>query len=71
MAQAKEYRAKMIEAAAEGDEALTEKYLDGKALTDDEIKRGLQGARAEERDRAVHVRHARSRTRACRRCSTP
>jgi elongation factor G len=41
-AQAEEYRAKMIEAAAEGDEALTNKYLEGKELTDDEIKRGLK-----------------------------
>jgi elongation factor G len=41
-AQADEYRAKMIEAAAEGDDALTEKYLDGKELTDAEIKRGLK-----------------------------
>src|SRR6186713_192925 len=41
-AQAEEYRAKMIEAAAEGDEALTDKYLGGVALTDDEIKRGLK-----------------------------
>jgi elongation factor G len=41
-AQAAEYRAKMIEAAAEGDEALTDKYLGGVALTDDEIKRGLK-----------------------------
>ncbi len=40
--QAKEYRAKMIEAAAEGDDALTEKYLDGQELTSDEIKRGLK-----------------------------
>ena len=32
----------MIEAAAEGDDALTEKYLEGEALTDDEIKRGLK-----------------------------
>src|SRR6187549_3806780 len=41
-AQAEKYRAKMIEAAAEGDEALTDKYLGGVALTDDEIKRGLK-----------------------------
>ena len=41
-AQAEEYRAKMIEAAAEGDDALTDKYLGGVALTDDEIKRGLK-----------------------------
>ena len=41
-AQAEEYRAKMIEAAAEGDDALTDKYLGGAALTDEEIKRGLK-----------------------------
>jgi elongation factor G len=41
-AQADEYRAKMIEAAAEGDDALTEKFLDGATLSDDEIKRGLK-----------------------------
>jgi elongation factor G len=40
--QAEEYRGKMIEAAAEGDDALTDKYLSGVALTDDEIKRGLK-----------------------------
>ncbi len=40
--QAKEYRAKMIEAAAEGDDALTEKYLEGTELSDEEIKRGLK-----------------------------
>ena len=36
-AQAEEYRAKMIEAAAEGDDALTDKFLGGETLTDDEI----------------------------------
>ncbi len=41
-AEATEARARMIEAAAEGDDALTTKYLEGKALTDDEIKRGLK-----------------------------
>ena len=42
-AQAEEYRAKMIESAAEGDDALTEKYLnDASSLSDDEIKRGLK-----------------------------
>jgi elongation factor G len=41
-AQADEYRAKMIEAAAEGDDALTEKFLEGQELTDVEIKRGLK-----------------------------
>ena len=39
---AKEYREKMIEAAAEHDEQATEKYLNGQALTEDEIKRGLR-----------------------------
>jgi elongation factor G len=38
-AQAEEYRAKMVEAAAEGDEALLNKYLEGGVLSDDEIKR--------------------------------
>jgi elongation factor G len=41
-AQAEEYRAKLIEAAAEGDDDLTDKYLSGAELTDDEIKRGLK-----------------------------
>jgi elongation factor G len=41
-AQAEEYRAKMIEAAAEGDEQLTNKYLEGEMLSDEEIKRGLK-----------------------------
>jgi elongation factor G len=41
-AQAEEYRAKMIEAAAEGDDALTDKYLGGLALSEEEIKRGLK-----------------------------
>ena len=42
LGQAQEYRAKMIEAAAEGHEALTEKYLEGVELTDDEIRQGLK-----------------------------
>src|SRR5205823_9507010 len=41
-AQAEEYRGRMIEAAAEGDDALTDKFLSGTALSDDEIKRGLK-----------------------------
>jgi elongation factor G len=40
--QAEEYRAKMIEAAAEGDDALTNKYLEGETLTDEEIRKGLR-----------------------------
>jgi elongation factor G len=41
-AEAAKYRAQMIEAAAEGDDALTEKYLEGTELSDAEIIRGLK-----------------------------
>jgi elongation factor G len=44
--QAEEYRAKMIEAAAEGNEQLLNKYLEGEELSDSEIRQGL-------RDRAI------------------
>jgi len=37
-----EHRAKLIEAAAEGDEELLNKYLEGEELSDAEIKRGLR-----------------------------
>ena len=37
-----EWREKMVEAAAEADEALTEKYLGGEALTEAEIKHGIR-----------------------------
>ena len=37
-----DWRGKMIEAAAEGDETLLNKYLESGALTDQEIKRGLR-----------------------------
>src|SRR5262245_9758352 len=47
--EAEEFRAKMIEAAAEGNDALTEKFLEGKPLSDDEIKQGLK-ARALKND---------------------
>ena len=39
---ANEYRAKMIEAVAETDDALLEKYLGGEELTIDEIKAGIR-----------------------------
>ncbi|OOG50456.1 elongation factor G [Polaromonas sp. C04] len=42
LASATQWRDKMIEAAAEGSEALLEKYLAGTALTEDEIKQGLR-----------------------------
>jgi elongation factor G len=41
-AECEEWRAKMIEAAAEGDEQLLNKYLETGELTDEEIKRGLR-----------------------------
>jgi elongation factor G len=39
---AKEQRARMIEAAAEANEALTNKYLNGQELSDEEIRQGLR-----------------------------
>ncbi len=41
-AQAEEYRAKLVEAVAETDEALIEKYLEGEELTEAEIRKGLR-----------------------------
>ena len=41
-AQAQEYRAKMIEAAAEANETLTHKYLEHEQLSDEEIRQGLR-----------------------------
>ncbi len=41
-AKAEEYRAKMVEAAAEQDDELMMKYLDGEELTEAEIKKGLR-----------------------------
>ena len=41
-AKAEEYRSKMIEAAAEQDDDLMMKYLEGEELTEDEIKLGLR-----------------------------
>jgi elongation factor G len=40
--QAEEYRSKMIEAAAEANDALMNKYLEGEALTDEEVRKGLR-----------------------------
>jgi elongation factor G len=41
LAVAQEYRAQMIEAVAETDEELLEKYLEGEEFTEEEIKKGL------------------------------
>jgi len=41
-AEAEELRSKLIEAAAEGDDELIIKYLDGEELTPEEIQRGLR-----------------------------
>ncbi len=42
LAEAEKWREKMVEAAAEADEELLEKFLDDHALTNDEIKKGLR-----------------------------
>ena len=42
MDQAMEYREKLVEAAAENDEELMMKYLEGEELTKDEIKKGIR-----------------------------
>ena len=41
-AQAEEHRGKMIEAAAEANDALMQKYLEGEMLTNEEIRAGLR-----------------------------
>src|SRR5690606_24940912 len=41
-AQAETYREQLVEAAAEGNEQLLEKYLEGEPLTQEEIKKGLR-----------------------------
>jgi elongation factor G len=40
--QAQEYREHLIEAAAEGNDELTHKYLEGEELTEDEIRAGIR-----------------------------
>jgi hypothetical protein len=50
-----EWREKMVEAAAEANEEMMEKYLEGGELTEDEIKR-VCAAHARQRDRADAVR---------------
>ncbi len=42
--QAKEYREKMLEAVAEFDDQVMEKYLNGHPLTEEEVRRAIRGA---------------------------
>jgi elongation factor G len=42
--QAEEYREKLLEAAADGDEAIMEKYLEGKEISETELRNGIRGA---------------------------
>lgn len=42
MDKAQEYRAKLLDAVAETDDALMEKYLDGVELSEEEIKKGIK-----------------------------
>ena len=55
--QAEEYRAKMIEAAAEANEALTEQVPRRRGAQEEEIRNGLRERSHQQRDRARHVRH--------------
>ncbi len=43
-AQAEEYRLKLIEAVAEQDDTLMEKYFSGEEITEEEIKKAIRGA---------------------------
>ena len=42
--QAEEYREKLLEAAADGDEAIMEKYLEGKDISEAELRKGIRAA---------------------------
>ena len=44
LAQAKEYREKMLEAVAEFDDQVMEKYLNGHPLTEEEVRRAIRAA---------------------------
>ena len=50
-AMAEDYREKLVEFAAEGDDALVEKYLDTGELTDDEVFQGLDPVDRSAQDR--------------------
>ena len=68
---AKEWREKMVEAAAEANEELMNKYLESGELTEDEIKAGLRAAHDRQRDRADAVRHRVQEQGRAGACSTP
>jgi len=70
LAEALLWRAKMIEAAAEGNEELVTKYLETSSLSDDEIRLGLR-ARAIKNESCSPCAARPSRTRACRRSWMP
>ena len=61
----------MVEAAAEASEELMDKYLNEGELSEDEIIAGMRDAHAERAKSSRCSAAPRSRTRACRRCSTP
>ena len=63
--EADEYRDQLLEAVAETDEALLEKYLGGEELTVERDQGRDPQADDRQRDLPGAVRHARSRTRAC------
>jgi elongation factor G len=67
--EAKEWHEKMVEAAAEANEELMNKYLESARCRSRSQARPAH-PHHQQRDRADAVRHRRSRTRACRRCST-
>jgi len=68
--EAKKWREKMVEAAAEADDELMHKYLEGHNLSNEDIKKACASAPSRIRScRCCAAPH--SRTRACRRCSTP
>ena len=67
---AKKWREKMVEAAAEANEELMNKYLETGELTEAEIKHGHPHAHDRRRDPCRCSAAPRSRTRACSACST-
>ena len=56
--QAEEYREKLLEAAADGDEAVMEKYLEGKEISEAELRAGVAQRDPSAQDRAGFVWHS-------------